>query len=351
MAANTSQPQVNPDMLILARESRGLTQSALADRTGMTQSKVSKLEAGLLPVSPSDLALLARVLDYPEHFFAWHDPVYGFPAQEMFHRKRQKTTAQTLAAIHAQMNIRRMQVARLLRSAEIDGDGFRHYDPDEYNGDVEEIARLVRASWLLPSGPVKNVTEAIEHAGGIVIPHDFRTRQVDAVSQWVPGLPPIFFVNADFPADRLRWTLCHELGHILMHYTIGPDAEREADRFAAEFLLPSKIIRPQLYGLSLPVLANLKQYWKVSMQALLRHAANLGTITPRQARTLWMKMSQLGYRTHEPNEIPSEVPTLFREILDLHRTQLQYSLDDLGTYLADNHVRSLFEHSRFTVVA
>jgi Zn-dependent peptidase ImmA (M78 family) len=53
----------------------------------------------------------------------------------------------------------------------------------------------------------------------------------------------------------LRWTLVHEIGHILMHRFPTDNMEREADEFAAEFLLPAKDVKPQLYDLTLPMLS------------------------------------------------------------------------------------------------
>lgn len=336
-------PRVNPEMVVLARESQGLTQSELASLIATTQSKVSKIEAGLLEPTPRDLDAIATALDRPSSFFAWSDAVYGFGSQEMFHRKRQKATVKSLSIVHAEMNIRRMQLARLLRGVDIEANDFHRIDPDECDGDVERIAQMLRASWLVPPGPVKNVVQLIETAGAVIVPHDFRTPHVDAVSQWVPGLPPIIFANTEFPMDRLRYTLCHELGHLLMHRTVGPDAEEEADRFAAEFLMPAEQIRHSLNPLSIPILASLKLYWKVSMAALLRRASDLGTITPRQTRTLWMSMSKLKYRKSEPVEIPAERPTTFHALLAFHREELGYTFPDLRELIGDNHVKKLCE--------
>lgn len=330
---------VNPDMITLARESRALTQSELAVQMGVTQGKVSKLESGLLHVSGDDLRRLASVLDYPEHMFTWTDTVYGFAGQELFHRKRQKASASALAAIHAEVNLCRMRIERLLRSAEIDArDGFRYIDPDEFDGDVASIARAVRAAWMLPDGPIANLTEAIEDAGAIIISEGFRSPHVDAVSQWAPKLPPILFVNLNIPADRLRFTLAHEVGHLIMHRVVSPNAETEADQFAAEFLMPAKDIRHELSDLTMPALATLKLRWKVSMQALLMRARTLGTISEQRAIALWRKMSSLGYRKNEPAVLPREEPHLYRDLLRFYLTELDYSETDLGSAIGHNHV-------------
>lgn len=332
-------------MVTAARESRGITQAELASRLGVTQGKVSKLEHGLLPISQSELNRLSQVLDYPPHFFSQNEPIYGVGTTELFHRKRQNVGSRLLGKIYAQINIRRIQLKNLLKSVDIDIN-IPRLDIDEYNGSAEDIAALVRAKWLLPRGPVQNLTKAIEDAGGIIMPFDFGTRQIDAISRSIPGLPPLFFVSPRAPGDRLRFTLCHELGHTIMHDIPHPSMEEEADRFAAEFLMSAKDIRSTLHDLSLPKLASLKRHWKVSMAALLQRASHLGTVTPRQARRFWMRMAKEGYRTREPVEldVPLEQPGLLQEIIDVHRDELNYTIRELSHLLAlnEHEFRSLY---------
>ena len=203
-------------------------------------------------------------------------------------------------------------------------------DVEEFPGGPEAIARSVRSAWGIPPGPVPNLVREIEDAGGIIIRCDFGTTKVDAVSQWLPDLPPLFFVNISIPTDRLRFTLAHEIGHIVMHQVPTQDMEKEADRFAAEFLMPKKDIRPQLFDLTLPKMASLKPHWRVAMSALLRRAGDLGTIAPRWKSYLWMQMGQYGYRKVEPVTIPAEEPVLLDEIINTHRNDLGYSVRDLN---------------------
>lgn len=346
-------PPLNPEMVRLAREAAGLTQGELADLVGVTQGKISKVEAGLLSLSDADLSAISRALGRPPVFFTWTDRVLGFASHELFHRKRKTTTAKSLTAIHAEMNIRRMQLARLLRSVEINGLGFPQIDPDEYGGDVEQVARVVRGGWQMPPGPIRNVTQMIEDAGGVIIPHDFQTQSVDAVSQWMPGLPPLIFANSDAPADRLRWTYCHEIGHLIMHTFPGVDAEREADRFAAELLMPADEIRSQLYGATIERLVAMKPYWRVSIQALLYRAQELEAVSPRQARRMWAHLSKLGYRRNEPVILSPEPPQLYRDLFTVHREQLSYGSRELEELLAERRPEAFWagEDGHLSVVA
>jgi Zn-dependent peptidase ImmA (M78 family) len=127
---------------------------------------------------------------------------------------------------------------------------------------------------------------------------------------------------------------------------IDPNMENQADEFASEFLMPESDIRPYLKDLSLEKLATLKQYWKVSMAALLKRASDLGEITPRQARTLWTQMSKAGYRLREPVEIdlPKESPSLLGEILMTYIVDMRYTTKELAELLclSEKEMRDIY---------
>jgi len=323
----------NPEMVILARDLAGLTQGQLAEMVGLSQAEVSKIESGIRVPHVESVNAFARCLKSPVEFFFLPDSMKSFGTACVYHRKRQSTTQAVLKRLLAVVNKRRIQVNRLLNSIEIGDNLFPRLDIDEYDGGPPNVARVLRSAWKLPPGPIQNLTRAIEDAGGIVVKFDFGTNKVDAVSQWVLGSPPLFFVNLTTPADRMRFSLAHEIGHIVMHHLPTDDMEREADRFAAEFLMPEELIAPQLEDLTLARLAALKPYWKTSMAALLKRAGDVGAISERNKNYLWFRMGQLGYKSREPVTIPMEAPALLAEMVELHRKDLSYSVADLARLL------------------
>lgn len=344
---------VNPEMLILARESRGFTQNELAKATSISQGNISKYESGLLSISEEHLTSIASVLRYPEAFFRLAEQRFNFGSSCTYHRKRQTMPVHDLKILLARSNILRINVARLLTGVEIETENlFQRLDVADYDGDVEEIARLVRKAWHLPFGPINNLVGVIEDAGAIVYLESFGTRKLDAISQWIPSsdpsLPPIFLINSDMPGERIRFTLAHELGHVIMHRIPTDNMEAEADRFAAEFLMPAHDIAPDLRSLSLPNLARLKSYWKVSMAAIIRRASDLGKITPRQYRTLNEQMSRQGYKTNEPYPLSVEKSSVLDEIIDLYHNEFNYSVKDLAnlTFLLEEEVQEKFFHKK-----
>ena len=324
----------NPEMLVLARESMGLTQSGLAHEASMVQGSISKIEAGLLGLSDEQLDTLAHILETPRSFFFQTEPVYGYGSSCYYHRKRQSVPVSVLRQVMAQVNILRIQFTKLLRGAEIETENkFHRLDLADYENNPPQVARLIRGSWNLPPGPVQNLVEAIEDAGGVVFRLSFGTRKIDAISQWLPGLPPLFFVNSEIPGDRLRFTLAHELGHLIMHQVPTPNLEKEANQFASEFLMPAKEIGPHLNKLSIQKLAAMKPYWKVAMSALLRRAFDLGKISVSTYRKLNTQISAHGFKINEPVQIAIEEPSVLREVIEVHLRDHGYSGRDLAQLL------------------
>jgi Zn-dependent peptidase ImmA (M78 family)/DNA-binding transcriptional regulator YiaG len=328
---SSSSPSFNPEMLRLARGSRPFTQSELAEQLGISQSKIAKWEDGLLVPSSPDVTRLAAILEFPDDFFFQPDRVYGFGSCCMYHRKRKSVPLKTLNLIHDRINVIRMHVSRLIRRTQLEPSlELPRLDIDEYGSSPERIAQVMRATWRMPSGPIKSLIYWVEAAGGIVIQMNMGTDRINAVSMWPPNLPPLFFINSKIPADRWRFTLAHEIGHLVMHQTPTPDAEREADRFASEFLMPSREIGPELSRLSLPIAARLKHRWRVSMQALIMKAKDTGQISPAKCKSLFSYMGKLGYRKVEPEMISPETPTTIRSIIKLHTETLGYSMEKVA---------------------
>ncbi len=326
-------------MITLAREARGLVQSELAKKLSIGQGTLSKIEGGVLAPGESILAALSAELDFPVDFFLEDGHVHGLgtDAHHQLYRRRKSLSMKSLKQVEAMVNIARMHLATFLRSVSVEPDRtIPRLDLEEYEGNVEHVAASIRAAWTVPGGPIDNLIALLESAGAIVVPFDFGTDQIDATSVWLKDLPPIIFYNRGLLADRCRFTLAHELGHLVMHSLVpSPDMENEADRFAAEFLMPAKEIGPQLARMSLRRAAQLKPYWKVSMASLIYRAQQLGKLTKQEAQRLYISMGAHGYRTREPAEldIPLEQPRTHADLLTFHTKSLGYSREELQRLL------------------
>ena len=254
---------------------------------------------------------------------------------EIFHRKRARIPAKVLHRDYADATVRRMEV-EVLRDV-LEGvfsfPRFPFMPIDEFGDDVDKIARTVRAAWQLPDGPVFNVTRTLEENGGIVVAHKF-DRRIDGFGSRTTGLPPVFHMNRDLPPDRWRWTLAHEIGHLVMHSEFDArthDVEKQAHRFAAEFLAPAHQIEPQLRNLDIGRLAPLKMEWKISMQALVMRARDLRGIDILKHKSLMIQLSNDGYRTREPVNLdpPVEYPSLLHDLVQYCEDSMEFSREEV----------------------
>lgn len=328
----------NPGMLQVARQLRGKSQEELAKDAGVSQAKLSKIENGLIQPDETVAKNLAGALTLPLSFFAQSERVYGLPLSvHQFFRKRASAGTRVLDQLQAELNLRIMHVRRIMQAVDLHAEyELPSLDLEDFDDSPTAVADAVRRAWLVPSGPIPSLVDVIERAGCIVVPSHFKSGAVDGVSLRVPGLPGLIFINASQPVDRQRFSLAHELGHLVMHRQPTPRLEDEADEFAAAFLMPRKDIAGELSGpLTLERLAFLKPIWRSSMGSLLYRAKTLGLISENQSQYLWRQMSMSGYRKVEPVEISAEPdrPKLLNTMLQYHLQTLGYTIEDLSKAL------------------
>ncbi|MDI9334191.1 MAG: XRE family transcriptional regulator [Cytophagales bacterium] len=313
------QEQINSQLIVLAREFRGLSQTALAESAGVTQSAIAQLEIGNAGAIGDDKFIkVAAALAFPIDFFYSAEPRLGFGSSSYFYRKK-FTKASEKNYFSGIVNLSRIHLTEMLKYVEIDS--IHKIPKATLNGDnsPEEIANLVKAAWNVPDGPIENLTVLMERAGVAIIEIPFGTSAIDGTSLWLNNLPPIVFVNSNLSPDRYRFTLAHELAHLVMHDFPTETMEKEADAFASEFLMPAQSFKTNLAAISdgrvgLKHLFQMKPYWKVSVAAMIMKLKQYGR--EKEYTSLNILMSKSGYRTTEPQPFQKEKPMLFRKVLE-----------------------------------
>ncbi len=325
----------NGNMLCLARQIRKVSQGELIEKLDgtLTQGTLSKIERGRIQPSEEVIHLISTELKFRPSFF--YNPDYVRQPPISYHRKRKKLLSRDLAAIHGISEMLRISISKCLESIELEHDGpsLPVYDLDQFDGDPREAARAVRARLKLPRGRVTNVSKVIEDSGVIIVPFNFGTTLIDGFCQHAYGsLPSLIFVNTQLPVDRLRFSLCHELAHLVCHDVPNPEQEVQADQFASEFLMPSDDISDDLRDFSLNKAMELKLHWGTSMQALIFKAWEAGRIGDQKKQNCFIEMSRRGWRKNEPVEARGfiEKPSVFPTILKALTDDLGYTHCDLS---------------------
>jgi Zn-dependent peptidase ImmA (M78 family)/transcriptional regulator with XRE-family HTH domain len=315
-------------MLQLTRQYRHFTQKDVALGTSLTQGFYSKIEKGEAVPSVEVVHKLSEFLKVPEDFFKLEYQLQGMPMSlHPLFRKRLSLGKHDKESMQAMMNLYLIHLDRMLQNTK-----HQSLNLPVYFGEnvitAEKAANAVREFWGVPTGPLLGLTQLIENSGCIVIMADFgRSVKIDGVTMRnFEHLPPVIFLNKRTPADRLRFTLAHEIGHVVMHCGQHESemAEEQANIFASELLMPRADIFHDLEKVTIERLAMLKWKWKVSMGALLMRAKRVEAISEERSSYLWRRMSTLGYRTQEPPEtaFAPEQPVRLQEILNENLVKL-----------------------------
>jgi Zn-dependent peptidase ImmA (M78 family) len=321
---------LRPERILAVRDLLGETLQNLASSAGISQSYLSEIAAGTRPFTIEHAEKIATATGFPVEFFEVDAPTIGDTTLQFRKLKssKAKTTRKAVQYFReASRMVQDIAPASGLKTA------LLPYVNESNNGmlDEDEIERAAGAVRTLlrlgPSDPLPNVTRSIERLGIVVIPVLLDpTDEVRVVEEGHfgishgddQGVPLVGYFPGSSP-DRDRFTLGHELGHILLHsHRFSEDAEREANRFAGAFLMPETAARSELHSqITLSELARVKARFGISIQALIMRAAALQIIDQQRQRSLFVQLSARGWRQNEPVEVQPEYPILMRRLLEL----------------------------------
>jgi len=337
----------DPARLTQARVLADLTKQALAAALQVSPAAVGQYEAGVITPRADHLETLARTLGVPVAFFAAGRPHARLDASMAHFRSLRSTrVGQRAKAAAFVEQLWELAHALELRVELPPTDLLPDLDNRSVSLAPEAAAQQLRRHWRIGPGPLKHLVRTMEMHGIVValLPFaaDDEVARVDAFS--TSRLPrPLVILTPDRANDvyRHRFTAAHELGHLLLHADANPgdiEQEREADRFAAEFLTPAAEIGPELPArLRVPVLEPLSRRWGVGLDSLVRRIGELGLTSDISARRAYQRIQQLknaGLLRPEPiTAYPGEIPTLLRSAFELAE-QHGLTLTQLASELA-----------------
>jgi Zn-dependent peptidase ImmA (M78 family)/transcriptional regulator with XRE-family HTH domain len=311
---------LTPSRLTLARKRRGLTLVHLAARAGVSVRSLSAYENGRQEPSPVTLRRLAAELDLPVEFLGAED-VDEIPIDAISFRAPSKITAGQRDAARAAGRI-------ALTLAEWIEHRF-HLPPPRVPSlptlDPETAAEVVRARWGLGAAPLGSLIRLLEAHGVRVFSLATDCAAVDAFSFVWHGAP-YALLNTAKTGERGRFDAAHELGHLVLHsehrLPHGPEAEQEANRFAAAFLMPrASVLARGLANAGIDRILAAKSTWRVSAMALTHRLHELDLLSEWGYRTACVDLSRRGYRTGEPGGIPRETSPLLDTVFHALRRE------------------------------
>ena len=292
-----------------ARLMRGLSLEQTVDRLStegapLTKAGLSKYERGGSTPSASLLLRLAKVLGVRAEYFL-EEPTatiewIAFRSRaSMSERARGRVKALAENAVEARVWLQETLYpnAKASLPAPIEARSTQ---------DAERAAAGLRRKWGLRGCPVESLTKTIEDQGGIVCMFAAKDTDFDGLCGRANARYPVVVVNSDMPDDRRRFSMAHELGHLMMDCRAIPPKEEEklANRFAGAFLVPPEVAKQELGArrrrLDIEELKLLKTKHGLSMLGWVHRAYDLDIIDKGHFHTLYKLFVSSGWRKTEP---------------------------------------------------
>ena len=317
------------DRIKQARIAAGLSQEALAKQAGVSTMAISKYERDAMNPGSEVLLKMAGALHVrTEYFFR----TVELDISEPDFRKDKKLTLSEQARVIAQMR------EAVERWVELEDLTPTHWSKtflvpnglkDEIDNfdDIEDVAECIRNAWGLGTQPISDLSDLLERQGIKVFMLSY-----DAGKRW-DGLvakangQPVVVVGSDWPGDRQRFTLAHELGHLVLHGRLsgqlGGDEDKEelaCHRFAGAFLMPKSAVIEQ-FGrkrswIEPAELLHAKLEWGLSMSATIYRARDAGVLTKANAGKMFGFFKKNKWLAKEPGpQLEPESPSGFEQFV------------------------------------
>lgn len=319
-----------PARLEMARAIRQMTATNLAASAGTTPSWVSQAENLKKTPTTEMVREFARVLNFPIEFF--YRPVANLPPSDAFHfrassrlAKKDEATARSLSTLAIELSD---WIEATYHSPEPAVPELQDLIDSDDELAPEQAAEALRGAWGLGVAPVKNLLQLLESKGAKVYSAGGPLQAIDAFS-FRHGGTPVIFLNVHKSAERLRFDLAHELGHLVMHggslhVEPGKEKEQSANDFASSFLMPRADVIGAIRGnnLMLEDVLVLKRRWRVSAMALNLRAHRLGVISDWTYSNLAKQLSMAGFRRGEPgSDLRAETSSLLTQVISDMRSR------------------------------
>ena len=286
---------------------------------------LSKYERDEMMPSSDVLRAIARALGVPESYLLGQNDLtleaVEFRKNRITSRKEEaKIEASVLSAVERYLEIEDLVGAASVAWSRPQGAPFSVHEP----ADAEASAMRLRAAWNLGGEPVPNLAEFLEERGIKIIPLEFgeNVSGLMCKAQGAKGGDvPVIVVNKDDTGERQRFTLAHELGHLVLDAPSGAKGEKLAHWFAGAFLMPAETLWQEVgkhrNELSIGELFELKALFKLSVQAITYRLKDLQIISGPLFKKLFDHFVEQGWRKPpyaEPGAIPPERPERFRRL-------------------------------------
>jgi Zn-dependent peptidase ImmA (M78 family)/DNA-binding XRE family transcriptional regulator len=278
-----------------ARLRSGLSLQQVADEVGLSKQMINKYEQGKSMPASDTLISLARLLQVKvDQLFRKSDYEIG----EISFRKRSKLKGKREIALKEEI---RTKIENYLLIEDLLGNSHGFENPLRHHpitsiAEAKKAAYELKEAWRIGQDAIYNAVDLLEEKHIKVIEIDDWSGEFDGLATWVDQKYPMIVLSKTASVERKRFTLFHELGHIVlaMKDLIEKEKEKFCNEFASEMLLSEENLKMEVgesrNELFFEEIKNIQEKYGISISAIVYKLGEVGIISKSHVKNFFISL-------------------------------------------------------------
>lgn len=279
-----------------SRIQKGYSLQEVAEKIGVSKQMINKYEKGdSIPTSDKLIAFSKLFGQKVDYFFRKPEVEIA----EINFRKKSKFSNKKVNALKEEV---RIQIENYLYIENVCNlsSAFANpiaQSPIHSKEDVFAACESLRKAWNIGNDTIHNIIQLLEDKEIKVIEIDEDTNCFDGLATIVDEKYYVIVINKTMPIERKRFTILHELGHLLLDLTHFSDKEKESycHVFASEMLLSKQNILVEFGNnrkkISFNELINIQEKYGISISAIMYKLGELKIISQEKLTEFYKRLN------------------------------------------------------------
>lgn len=276
-----------------SRIQKGYSLKEVAEKLGVSKQMINKYEKGLSMPGSDKLIAFSKIFEQKvDYFFRKPEVRIG----EINFRKKSKFSSKKINALKEEIRIRIENYLYIENICNLNTTFVNPLNEFKINSkaDIIEATDTLRKVWDIGNDAIGNIIQLLEDKEIKVIEIEEDTTLFDGMATVVDNKYYVIVVNKTMPIERKRFTILHELGHLLLNLNQHEDKVQESfcHAFASEMLLSYRNLELELgtkrSNITFNELQNVQEKYGISISAIVYKLAEFKVI-PREKLTSFYK--------------------------------------------------------------
>ncbi len=279
-----------------ARIHKGLSMQQLAESLGISKQMVSKYEQGKAIPTSDKLIALSRLLDQKVDYFFKKPEV---TINDISFRKKSRFPAKKVNTLKEEIRIKIENYLYIENICNL-SESFTNPLQNQLclaEEDSKITANALKEAWNIGRDAIHNIIDLFEDHQIKVIEIEEDSNDFDGLATVIDSKYHIIVIARSMPVERKRFTLLHELGHLLLQIDV-PDLkqkEKMCDVFASEMLLSEQNAKNEFgdsrSSISFEELKNIQEKYGISIPAIVYKLGESKIISKERVKSFFMKLN------------------------------------------------------------